>query len=283
VTALSSLGRHALRYAELGWFVAPLAPRTKNVFWTGHPAFQAPKGEGGFKLSTRNASHLRAAWGAEPECNICLHPGPSRLVVLDGDGPQGEATLRSVGALEVPTLSAVTGRAEGGRHLYFTAPDFVIDHDEVGPGTTLRHYKGYVVAPPSVHPVTGKAYQWRGGIKDLKPLPPRLLEQLCPSAGSSPRAESRRERIRLDGIGPLVEGRRHTALSKVIGWLARRAHPEDDPALLLGLALGFNQLYSSPPQDEVDVRRMLEDFLGKERGKRKTQEGPLAGSWEAFS
>jgi hypothetical protein len=57
---LSNLGRAALTYAQHGWFVFPVQPRCKQP-WTGQHAFQAPRGEGGFKLATRRLDHLREA------------------------------------------------------------------------------------------------------------------------------------------------------------------------------------------------------------------------------
>jgi hypothetical protein len=137
--------------------VFPVQPRGKWP-WTGHHAFQAPRGEGGFKRATRNLEPLREAWTIEPTCNIGLWPGPSGLLVIDSDGAEGEATLAPFAVDRVPTLMARTGRPEGGLHRFYRSPGAGIEGD-LGPDTTVRHYGGFIVLAPSIHP-SGRPYQW---------------------------------------------------------------------------------------------------------------------------
>jgi bifunctional DNA primase/polymerase-like protein len=165
--------RAALAYAERGWFIFPLLPRSKDPL-TPH----------GFKDASRNPEHVRRWWTATPGANLGLWPGPSGLVVVDGDGPVGEATLTARGLTAEPTLTVVTGRADGGRHLYFAGPTTPIEATTLGPGTTVRHFKGYVVAPPSVHPETGATYRWAGQVTDLRALPAAVLDALRAPAPS---------------------------------------------------------------------------------------------------
>jgi hypothetical protein len=221
-TVPPSLGQAALRYAARDWFVFPLRPRSKDPL-TPH----------GFKDASRNPEHVRRWWAATPDANLGLWPGPSGLVVVDSDGPVGEATLAARGLTTEPTLTVVTGRAGGGRHLYFMAPSFDLKPVTLGPGTTIRHMRGYVAVPPSVHPTTGAVYRWAGRIEDLRPLPAALLDALRepPPAPAPPRhllllppdlsSCDRRVAAYLRAVGAQAEGTRNAVAFTVAAWLQR--------------------------------------------------------------
>jgi len=164
-SSLSPLGRVALGYAEHGWFVAPLVYGTKDQHLTEH----------GFQSASRNPDHVRAWITRHGVCNWLLWPAPSYLMVIDWETAAGEATMRQWGLWGAPTLRVITAR---GAHHYFTSPAGAdIETSTLGPGTTLRHRKGYVLLPPSRHP-GGHVYRWDGGLADLRPLPEPALAQL---------------------------------------------------------------------------------------------------------
>ena len=104
----------------------------------------------------------------------------SGTVVIDVD-PPGIGTMRmlvSDGMLP-RTLATVTGR--GGYHLVYAHPGGKImsGAGKGGPGVDVKADGGYVVAPPSVHPVTRHPYRWLGSPGDeLAPLPAFWVERL---------------------------------------------------------------------------------------------------------
>ncbi len=94
------------------------------------------------------------AWFTNGDANIGIVTGAiSGLVVLDIDGPEGEASMRG---LEVPLTKEV--RTPRGRHLYFEHPGNTKVPTAVGflPHVDVRGDGGYVVAPPSI--VNGTTY-----------------------------------------------------------------------------------------------------------------------------
>ena len=151
-----NLADEALRYVERGWAVFPI--RGKQPF----------AGTKGVHDASSDLDVVEAAWERRgADANIGLGCGEASGVwVLDVD--DGEEGLVELDALEeqhghLPrTLRARTGG--GGLHLFW----------RLGPGQAwpknrvrrwakhldVRSTGGYVVLPPSVHPDTGRRYEW---------------------------------------------------------------------------------------------------------------------------
>lgn len=105
----------------------------------------------GFIAATTDPVRLHAMWAMRPDSNIGLRP-PAGVFVLDVD-PRNAGVLPE-GLPE--TLTAVSGREDGGKHLYFRG----VRPGSLGPGIDIKDWGGYVVAPPSIHPDTGLPYRW---------------------------------------------------------------------------------------------------------------------------
>jgi hypothetical protein len=127
------------------WWVFPLQPRSKLPF----------KGSRGFKDATLDRAQVEA-WGqAAPDANVGIATGPSGLVVLDLDGPEGQALLKAVArsfgqCSGLPrTLVVKTGRP-GGYHVYYAGTD-VPSSQVKGEHLDVRGSTGYVLAPGCVH------------------------------------------------------------------------------------------------------------------------------------
>lgn len=105
----------------------------------------------GFLAATTDVQRLTAMWTVYPDSNIGLRPVPG-MFVLDVDPRNGGSVPPGL----PETLSVISGREDDGIHLYFrgTPPG------RLGPGLDFKGWGGYVVAPPSLHPVTGKPYRW---------------------------------------------------------------------------------------------------------------------------
>jgi hypothetical protein len=127
-------------------------------------------------------------WTRWPAASIGVACKPSRLTVVDVDGPTGRASWAALTGQHgaAPTVSVTTGRANGGVHYWYRAPQDNPPGNSKGsqtggiaPGIDIRGAGdtagGIVLAPPSLHE-TGRRYQWadRLPLADL----PAWLHQL---------------------------------------------------------------------------------------------------------
>src|SRR5262249_54534772 len=110
--------------------------------------------------ASKDESKVKQWWAAYPRANIGVATGRSSgIVVVDVDGPKGEANLNTLLAEQQVTLEAKscvnTGRADGGRHFYFPYPSNMNVPSHKNDGLEIKSDGSYVVAPPSRH-ATGK-------------------------------------------------------------------------------------------------------------------------------
>lgn len=160
----------ARRYVERGWAVFPLLPRSKHPFGR-----LAPHGV----YSATTDAELVATWfRAHPAANIALACGEaSDFFVVDvdprngGDETLGELVARFGPLPETPR--ALTGG--GGEHYLFALPAGVRLRGKLGVGIELQSTGKYIVAPPSIHPDTGREYAW-----DVGSLPSETPLALAP-------------------------------------------------------------------------------------------------------
>ena len=157
----------AHEYAERGWRVIPIKPGGKY-----------PAGFGEWQLKATTDPAIIEGWwnGTHKGYGVGIATGPeSGVWVLDidvADGKAGDDTLAELerinGALP-ETCTAITG--SGGGHMFFTYPTEgdPVRNDaarRLGHGLDVRGDGGFVVAAPSIHPVTGRAYEWDVGLPD---------------------------------------------------------------------------------------------------------------------
>jgi Bifunctional DNA primase/polymerase, N-terminal/DnaB-like helicase C terminal domain len=141
----------ALELAARGFAVFPLQPRSKEPY----------KGSRGFVDATTDADQIRAWWTRAPDSNVGVRP-PADVLALDVDPRNGgHETLQALeaehGALP-DTLTARTGG--GGLHAFFRVPAGLSWPKELADGIDLKGNRSYVLAAPSIHPDTGKLYEW---------------------------------------------------------------------------------------------------------------------------
>ena len=145
----ATLAETAAEYARRGIAVLAL-----------HPARKEPAGEvcpHGNDDATTDTDQVRAWWEHNPDYNIGIRPPPG-YIVLDVD-PRNGGGLDQLGAVP-PTSIAKTGG--GGWHLWFHYRGAVrgnLDGDRSS-GVDIKSNSGYLVAPPSIHDVTGNRYRW---------------------------------------------------------------------------------------------------------------------------
>ena len=117
-----------------------------------------PRTKRGVADATADPAQVRRWWEQWPAANIGIATGRG-LIVLDVDGPEGQAAIRG---RHVPlTVTARSGRDGGGYHVYLRSPAGVrlVNRSGALPGVDLKTDGGYIVAPPSCH-ATGRRYSW---------------------------------------------------------------------------------------------------------------------------
>lgn len=145
--------RAALAYAgRLRWPAFPLKPHSKDPITTH-----------GFKDATLDEKIIRGWWTRWPDANVGLPTG-IHFWVLDIDPRNGGEESRALlvarhGALS-DTIRQMTGG--GGSQWLYAMPDQqkIGCHTAVWPGIDVKAEGGYIVAPPSIHPSTGRKYEW---------------------------------------------------------------------------------------------------------------------------
>ena len=162
----------ALEYTTRAWPVFPCRGKV-------------PLNTNGVLGATCSSDAVRSWWLRWPTANIGVATGPQSFWVLDVDADTGGfESLRDLRAAhgELPdTLVALTGG--GGEHYFFQYPKDTVIRNRARvngmPGLDVRGAGGYIIAPPSIHPDTGRAYNWdvlrspRGGA--IYPAPEWLL------------------------------------------------------------------------------------------------------------
>lgn len=183
-----TLAEAAVLYAQKrSWHVFPLQAQDKRPI----------PGSNGFHDATNDPGIIAEWWDANPDHNIGIATGPaSGLWILDvdpdppkGGGLTGPAALDILearhGALP-PTRTCITG--SGGAHYYYRWPEGRDCRNRQGiridgqlAALDVRADGGYVVAPPSIHPDTKKAYRWAEGHMDIAEAPAWLLDLFYPA------------------------------------------------------------------------------------------------------
>jgi len=141
---VSRLHQAARGYAARGHAIFPLEPGRKTPL----------PGSRGHLEATSHMPQIERWWGHMPEANIGLVPASAGWLAFDIDSPEA-AAMRTRWGLEAPALQVATA---AGTHDYWRAPiDLPIP--ATWEGVIIRHAKGYVLLPPSLHP-SGIRYRW---------------------------------------------------------------------------------------------------------------------------
>ena len=192
------MGAAALRYAERGWAVLPVAGMVDGRCGCARPCDRPakhPLTHHGLLDATTDAATIRGWWARHPGANIGVATGASGLVVIDVDTPDGEGSLARLDALGLrpePTLTALTGG--GGRHLVYAAGTTELHNTAGGlpgvgealPDIDLRAQGGYIVAPPSMH-ASGARYRWEDPARAVAAAPRWLQPVTVAVAHPGPR------------------------------------------------------------------------------------------------
>lgn len=224
--APATLSEIALRYAELGFRVFPIAPGTK-----------APLTEHGHLEATVAPDVISRWWQGRPNANIGI--ATTNLLVVDVDAEATWLHEDVQKALDL-AIAPISLTANGGTQYLFRQPpgkDWRCTIGKLAPHVDTRANGGYIVVPPSV--LEGnKPYRWAPG-QELEvapgalPLPPDwLVVELDRLASGTPTLAS------VAAAGPesnkIPSGQRNATLAKLGGTMRRvgMSQPEIAAALL---------------------------------------------------
>lgn len=179
----NDIGNFALDYALAGWEVFPLS-NGKLPYFGSHGVLDASS-----DLRTVGAwwsgKGYPAGYSWIPKANSNIGGRlPEGLVALDIDPRHGgletlSALVEECGSKALETLTAYSGREDGGKHLLFFAPSGKLSSAKLNSwaqskkvgqqdpksnrwisGIDIKTRGGYLVLPPSIHAATGKPYRW---------------------------------------------------------------------------------------------------------------------------
>jgi hypothetical protein len=240
----------AAEYCRRGWRVFPLRGKVPLA------------SSRGFKDASADPERI-ATWPGG--CNVGIATG-SGLVVLDVDPKHGgDDALYELSSAhgELPlTVSAETG--SGGCHYYFSSRTAIACSAGVlGPGLDIRGDGGYVVAPPSTHPDTGRPYVWDNAPDEtpLAPPPGWLAALLKRDANGNGRPL---EEWRALAAGGARAGERNARAAQLAGHLLARGV---DPFVTLELVLAWDAQRNRPPLGGDEVVRVVRSIASKEAAK----------------
>ena len=194
--------------------------------------------------------------------NIIMACKPSGVLVVDEDKLGALAAYAaSVGQTVPDTFAVNTGRAGGGMHRYFRAPEGIQLGNATGKlkgyGVDVRGgagaFGGYAIAPGSLHS-TGVVYTPLDMDAPILPTPEWLIEALRP-APSALKAARRRTtgRIEHQGVAGLAswlsraqEGNRNKSLHWSACRAAEQGMPESafDELVSVAVSIGLNEAAS---------------------------------------
>lgn len=237
----------ALDYHRQGLHPIPVEARGKKplVAWAD------------FQTTQPTVAQLVSWWTDWPDANVALVLGRG-LAAVDIDGPEGDAALAAAGVtFDFDAPVSVTGK---GKHVFVRAE--VGDRVGLLPKVDIRGV-GYVVAPPSIHGPTGRAYTWAvpmDAIETVPEAPPELKALL--RAVPAPREASSGGlsdwvAVALAGVS---EGGRDSTCTRLAGYFLAKGVPAGAVhELLLGWAARC-----SPPFPSEDVSKCVESIAKRE-------------------
>ena len=138
------------RYRELGFIPYPSSKKGKNplVEWKG---------------GAIPTNDLYSEWEKKhPDANLWVYLGNS-FAVIDPDGPGAEEYVKSLNLPNCPT--SISGKKSTHRWFKVSSPikPLKVSNGEDQTFLELRTGSQGMLVPPSVHPETGKAYEWLKG------------------------------------------------------------------------------------------------------------------------
>lgn len=248
-----------------------------------------PATEHGSKDASTDRDRINSWWASE-EHNVAIATG-NGLVALDvdvdhGAGKFGDETLSNLEAQYGPlpdTWTCLTGG--GGVHYYFRCEDPALTvRTNFDASLDYRGNGGYVIAPPSIHPKSGKAYGWEVNHSpnntELADLPEWLHRLMLGKGerGSKAQPEGSLEKI--------PEGRRNDTLFRLAISMRKNGLTGEE---ILPALLEANEKRCVPPLEKREVETICRSVNKYEaelaavyHGKFEPEDFSDAGNAEVF-
>ncbi len=190
-------------------------PLTRNGW---HDAVTIDPRDGQSACVTEHVIH--AWWTRWPKAMVGMVV-PDKVIILDVD-PRNGGDITALGKLP-PTYCVLSGRGDGGVHLYYTRPTLPFEArftaTRLPEGVDLKH-NGYVISPPSLHPDTGKPYV--AIERPVVALPNHLRDLIIRRPVERRPGNGGTGTGLVDFVGKAIEGNRNNALY----WAACTARTE---------------------------------------------------------
>lgn len=172
----------ALEYARFGFRVVPLRGKSPAILGAGWPS-----------LATRNPEVISGWWTRWSDANVGVLPDRICLAIDVDPRNGGDGSLadleRRLGPLPT-TPRYVTGGEDDGWRLLFAHPGTSLTFPGAR-GLEFRDGAQQIVAPPSIHPATGRPYEWE---ITLDEMPLAQLPRPWIAAARAPRTYQRHPR-----------------------------------------------------------------------------------------
>lgn len=242
---------HARDYIARGWSIFPLVPGTKRPAVELHPLLTGEK--------RIEATDFGAWWPGYGIGIICGQPSGG-LVVVDVDPRNGgdcEEAQR-----DCPT-GYVVRTGGGGLHLYTRC---ALGHHPKGktnrPGVDRQSDGGYVVAPPSLHPDTGRAYEVVSA-GDLAPTPEWAFSSPAPALSGAGGPGTPWVADTLSAPGAVEPGTQEETLARLAWWAAGSLERDIAEAVLWGFAQRLTLGNPHDPWTFDHIRQKLDGAYAK--------------------
>lgn len=265
----SELLEAALLYASLGWRVFPLKPRDKT-----------PAHKGWQEEATTDPERIRGFWRENPRYNVGIKTGDGLCVIDVDDKPEkhggvlGSDVLRDWELEHGDIAETVCCKTPtGGMHYYYDIGDARVRKCEGLPELSidLRCDGGLIVAPPSVHPETGTAYEWDISPEDMEVAKAGRVEKACIQWVWDNSIEAKKDSSGKTDTsipaGKIKEGEGRNTWLFTQGRSARGKGADDDTIAAFLTAL--NQTKCSPPLDDAELWKTIGSVCSKPAGMSK--------------
>lgn len=238
---MTTLREQALEYASRGWYIFPLAPRSKKPF----------ENSSGYKEATTDQNQVDRWWSETPDANIGIACGASQLLVVDLDAKYGKSVLDTWRNLGEPGTGYIVRTPHGGLHLYYkceTPPRNTAG--SLGKGIDTRGAGGYVVAPPSIL-TGGNEYKWIQQTT-LAAASELLIANLKSNLATDTTLGRVAKWWQTDMI--ISEGERNTRLTEYAGYLKAKGMSEDE---IMAIIRDTNQQRCIPPLTSEELEATI--------------------------